>query len=84
VNQIKVLAVVLRVTAHAIFAIGILHLHSKVVAMLVGECLRDFLMTSEALEGRRAGTENMAGIALGRSAKGRMGFRKGTRGNLCR
>ena len=78
-NESKILAVVLEVAPHAIPAIGILHPKKSVVALMRGQSIRNFFMTFEAFERRRAGSELVASVALGRAVEGlvRLGKRSG-------
>lgn len=82
VNEREILAVVLEVAAHAIPAGGILHAQKRVVALMRGQAVRDFLVAIEALERRGAGAELVAGIALGRAVEGLVGLGEGTGRNL--
>lgn len=84
VNQVEVRAIVLEVTAHTILPVWILHFQLKVIAVLVGKVVGNFLMAAEALERGSASAENVAGIALG--VPGQRGVRPGqrARGNLGR
>jgi hypothetical protein len=63
-NERKILAIVFEVATHAVPAIGICHPQKRVVALMRGEAVRNFFMTFEALECRRAGPELVARIAL--------------------
>lgn len=63
-DERKILAIVLQVAPHAISAIRILHPEERVVALMRGQTVRDFLVAFEAFEGRRAGSELVAGVAL--------------------
>ena len=72
--RLKLFTVVLQVAAHAIFAIGILHLHPEVVTVLVGEGFGNFFVAIEAFEGRRTRPKDMAGFALRCAAERRMRF----------
>lgn len=78
-NERKILAIVFEVALHAVLAIGILHPEKRVVALMRGQTVRNFLMAFEALERRRAGSELVAGVALGRAVQGlvRFGERSG-------
>jgi len=82
VNQVEVLAIVLEVAADTVFAVGIVHLHTGMVAVLAGESFRNFLMTIEAFEGGGTRAELMAGIALRGPAQRLVGLRKRTGRNL--
>jgi len=64
VDQRKILAIVLEVAPHAIPAVRILHPKQSVVALMRGQTVRNFLVAFEALEGWRAGSELVAGVAL--------------------
>ena len=66
----------LKVAAHAIPAIGILHPEKRVVALMRAEAVRNFLVAFQALERRRAGSELVAGVALGRAVEGFVRFRQ--------
>ena len=81
-DERKILAVVLEVAAHAIPAVGILHPEKRVVALMRGQAVRNFLVAFEALERRRAGSELVAGIALGRAVEGLMRFGERSGRNL--
>jgi len=72
----------LEVAPHAVPAIGILHPEKRVVALMRGQPVGDFLMAFEALERRRAGSELVAGVALGRAVEGLVRFGEGTGRNL--
>jgi len=63
-QKIKVLAVVLKMAAHTVLAIRILHLKLGVVPMVRRQALGHFLMTIETLKGRSAGAKLMAARAL--------------------
>jgi len=73
-NQVEIFAVVFQVAAHAVFSIGIAHLHFKVVSVLRGKILRNFLVAIDALERGRASSEGMAGSALRSAAERRVGL----------
>ena len=64
VDERKILAIVLEVAPHAISAIRILHPEKRVVALMRGQTVRNFLVAFEAFECRRAGSELVAGVAL--------------------
>jgi hypothetical protein len=64
-DERKILAIVFEVAPHAISAVRILHPEKRVVALMRGQTVRDFLVAFEAFEGRRAGSELVAGVALG-------------------
>jgi len=81
-NQRKILTIVFEVAAHAVPAIGILHLQKRVVALMGGQTVRNFLMAFEAFERRRACTELVAGVALGRAVEGLVRFRQRSGRNL--
>lgn len=83
VNQIEIFAVVLKVAANAVFAIGIAHLNLEVVAVLGGKAPGDFLVAIHALKGRSVGAELMAARALRRSCQRLVGFGKWPRRDLC-
>lgn len=63
-NQVEGFTVVFQVAAHAIFSIGIAHLHFKVIAVLGGKILGNFFVAINAFEGRRTGSKGVAGCAL--------------------
>lgn len=63
-NQLKGFTVVFQVAAHAIFSIGIAHLHFEVIAVLGGKILGNFFVAINAFEGRRTGSKGVAGSAL--------------------
>jgi len=81
-NERKILAVVLEVASHAISAIGIFHSEKRVVTLMRGQTVRNFLVAIEALESRRAGSELVASIALGRATEGFVRFGKRSGRNL--
>ena len=81
-NQVEIFAVVLEVAAHTIFAIGILHLQAKVVAVFAGEDLGDFFVAIETFERGSACAKNVAGVALHGAGKRRVRFREWTGRNL--
>ena len=81
-NEGKILAVVLQVAAHAVPAVGILHRQKRVVALMLAETVRNFLVAFQALERRRAGSELVAGVALRRAVKRLMRFRERPGRNL--
>jgi hypothetical protein len=60
---------VFQVAPDAILPVLVLHLKSRVIPMVSGKSLRHFFVAFEALKGRRAGAERMAGCALGRAAE---------------
>ena len=82
VDEGEFLAIVFEVTAYAVLPVGILHLHSEVVAMLIGQRFGNFFVAFEALVGGGAGAEHMAGVALRGTGKGGMSFGKRTGRNL--
>jgi len=63
VQQIEVFAVVLQMAAHAILAIGVLHLNCGVIAMFRRKALRHLFMAIKALKGRSTGAKLMAACA---------------------
>lgn len=73
-NERKILAVVLKMAAHAITTVGILHPQQRVVALMRRQTVRDFLVAIQTLKRRRAGTELVAAVALGRAVQGLMGY----------
>lgn len=73
-DQIEVLAVMLEVAAHTILAVRILHLHLGVITVFIGESFGDFLVAIETFIGGSAGAKLMTGVALRRTAEGRMCF----------
>lgn len=81
-NQAEIFAVVVEVTAHAISSIRVTHLQLRVVAVLSGEPLRDFLMAIETFESRRAGSKLVAAGALRGAGQRLVRFRKGSRRDL--
>src|ERR1700680_525401 len=81
-NERKILAIVLEVAPHAVSAVGILHPEKRVVALMRGQTVRNFLMAFEAFERRRAGSELVARVALRRAVEGLMRFRKRSGRNL--
>lgn len=64
-NEIEILSVVFQVAVDAVLPVGITHLHSRVVAVVAGDCLGNFFMAVEALERRDACAELVATGALG-------------------
>ena len=64
-DERKILAIVLEVAPHAVPAIGILHPEKRVVALMRGQTVGNFLMAFQALERRRAGSELVTRVALG-------------------
>ena len=72
----------LEVAAHAVPAIWILHPEKRVVALMRVEAVRNFLVAFQALERRRAGSELVAGVALGRAVEGFVRFRQRPGRNL--
>ena len=81
-NQRKILAIVFQMAAHAIPAVRIAHLQLRVVSLLRGQAVRDFLMAFQALEGGSARPELMARAALRGTAEGFVSFGKRARRNL--
>jgi len=81
-NEGKILAIVLEVAPHAVPAIGILHPEERVVALMRGQAVGNFLMAFEAFEGRRAGSELVARVALRRAIEGLVRFRERPGRNL--
>ena len=81
-NERKIRAIVFEVAPHAVLAIGILHPEKRVVALMRGQTVRNFLVAFEALECRRAGSELVARVALGRTVEGLVGFRERSGRNL--
>jgi len=89
-DQVEFLAIVFQVAAYAVAPVRVLHLHLVVVAVLVVQCFGDFFVAVDALKGRCARAELVAGVALGGAAEGivRLGKRarrdlrgSGARGN---
>jgi hypothetical protein len=78
-NERKILAIVLEVAPHTVPAIGILHPEQRVVTLMRGQTVRNFLMAFETFERRRAGSELVTGVALSRTVEGlvRFGERSG-------
>ncbi len=81
-DQRKIGAVVLEVTADTFAAVGVLHSQPCMVAVIIGEYFCNFFVTVEAFESRRFCAELMATGALGRTRKGLMSFGKWTRRDL--
>lgn len=81
-NEAEIFPVVLEVAAHAIFAVGILHLQAKVVTVFASEGLGNFFVAMEAFESRSACAKNVAGVALRGAGKSRVRFGQWTGGNL--
>ena len=63
-NEREILAIVFEVASHAVPAIWILHAEKRVVALMSGQAVRNFLVAFEAFERRCARSELVAGIAL--------------------
>jgi len=82
-NQIEVFSIVLQMAAHTLLAIGIAHLHLRVVTVLVLECLGNLGVAVETLESGSAGAEFVAGITLRGPAEGRVSFGQGPGRDLC-
>lgn len=78
----KIFAIVFQVAAHAVPAVGVLHSEKRVVALMNGQSIGNFLVAFEAFEGRRTGSELMACVALGRAVQGLVRFRKRSGRNL--
>ena len=74
-DQVEIFAVVLEVAAHTILAVGVLHLHLCVIAVLVGECFGNFLMTIKTFVGGSARAKLVTGVALRGAAQRGMSFR---------
>lgn len=72
----------LQMAADAVFSRGIVHLHFEVIAMLGGKILGYFLVALKTLEGRRAGAERVAGIALRSAGQRRVRLGKWAGRNL--
>lgn len=68
-NQIEIFAVVLQVAPHAVFSVGILHSEPRVIAVVVGQALRDFFVAVQAFKRWRARAKLMATCALCRAAE---------------
>jgi hypothetical protein len=81
-DQRKIRAIVLEVAPHAVPAIRILHPEKRVVALMDGQAVRNFLMAFQTLERRCAGSELVAGVALGRAIEGLVRFRERAGRNL--
>jgi hypothetical protein len=64
VNEIKSKSVVLQVAVHAIFALRILHLKPRVIAVSLRECLGNLFVAIQAFESRSLGSKFMATRAL--------------------
>src|SRR3984957_8977020 len=82
-DQRKILTIVFEVAAYAITAVGILHPEKRVVALMRRQAVRNFLVTFEAFERGRAGTELVASVALGRAAEGLVRFGERSGRDLC-
>ena len=74
VDQVELFSVMLQVTTDTIFAIRIGHLEPGMISMPSGDALCHFLVTVNALEGWRAGTELMTACALCGPTEGLMGL----------
>ena len=66
----------------AIPPVGVLHLHLRVITMLVFQRFGDLLVAIQAFKGRRAAAELMATITLRGAAEGLVNLGKWTRRNL--
>ena len=75
-NKRKILAIVFEVATDAVPAVGVFHSQARVVALMRGQTIRNFLVAFEAFECRRAGSELMAGVALGRAVERLVRFGK--------
>ena len=73
-NQIKVLSIVFQMATYTILAIGVVHLHLRVVTVFVSECFGNLCMAFDALESGSAGAEFVAGITLRGPAEGSVSF----------
>lgn len=80
--QAEILAVVVQMAVHAIPPVRVLHLHLRVVAVLVFQRLGDLFVAIQAFKRRRAGAELMAAIALGGAAEGLVRLGEWTGRNL--
>lgn len=63
-NERKIFAVVFQMAAHAVLATGIFHAQKRVVALLRGQTVRNFLVAFETFERRRTGSKLVASVAL--------------------
>jgi len=63
-----------QMAAHALFAVGILHLEPRMVSLVFRKQTRDFFVAFQAFERGCAGTELMAACALARATQGLMGL----------
>lgn len=70
VNQRKILAIVFQVAANAILAVRVFHPQLRVIALIRGQPVCDFLMAFKALKGRGAGPKLMARPALRGTVEG--------------
>ena len=82
-DELEGFAIMFQMAAHAVLAIWIAHFEFKVITVPGRKILRNFLVATDALESRRAGSERMTGSALRGAAQRRMGVRKGAWRNLC-
>ena len=81
-DQIEIESVVLQVAAHAIFALRILHLETRVIAVVPCKRLSDLLVALDAFECWSVRAKLMATRALRRSRQGLVGFRERPGRNL--
>jgi len=82
VNQIEIGPIMLQVAAHAILAVGILHLQVRVVPVLLRKRLGDLLVAIQALKCRSLRPKLMAARALRCARQGLVRLRERTGRNL--
>ena len=82
-NQIKTLAVVLEVAAHTVPAIGVVHLHLRVITVFVFERFGNLFMAIETFESGSTGAELVTGTTLRRTAQRGVSLREWAGGYLC-
>lgn len=82
VNKGKIHPIVLEVAAHAVFAVGILHLQPGVIAPLFGKQPGNLRVALQTLERGSAGAKFVATRTLRSSAKRLVRFRERPRRDL--
>lgn len=81
-DERKIDAIVLEVTSHAIAAVWILHPEERVITLMRGQAVGNFLMAFQAFESWRAGPELVARGALCGAVEALMRFRERPGRNL--
>ena len=69
VDKVVILPIVFQVAPNAILPVRVVHLNLRMVSVLPGKGLCNFLVALDTFEGWRAGPERMASGALCRSAQ---------------